>query len=124
MNCSATSRVPLPGHRAAARGRFHLADTGSIFLDEIGEMALMTQAKILRAIQEQAFEPVGSSETLKVDTRVIAATHKNLEEEVRNGGFREDLYYRLNVVSVHIPPLRETKGGCPVTGGIFSRQIQ
>jgi PAS domain S-box-containing protein len=88
-------------------GRFELANGSSIFLDEIGELTPDLQTKLLRAIQEGEFERLGSSKTLKVDVRVIAATNKNLEEAVRNGSFREDLYYRLNVFPIHIPPLRE-----------------
>jgi two-component system nitrogen regulation response regulator NtrX len=89
------------------KGKFELAHQGTLFLDEIGDMSLRTQAKILRILQEQAFERVGSTETLTVDVRVIAATNKDLKEEIKNGQFREDLYYRLNVVPFHLPPLRE-----------------
>jgi len=88
-------------------GKFELADGGTIFLDEIGDMSLKTQAKILRVLQEKQFQRVGSSRTLEVNVRVIAATNKNLEEEIRAGNFREDLYYRLNVVPIEVPPLRE-----------------
>ena len=88
-------------------GRFKLADSGSIFLDEIAEMAPPTQAKILRVIQEQEFEPVGGTSSIKVDVRIIAATNKVLKKEVEEGNFREDLYYRLNVVELKIPPLHE-----------------
>jgi two-component system nitrogen regulation response regulator NtrX len=89
------------------KGKFELAHQGTLFLDEIGDMSLRTQAKILRILQEQAFERVGSTETLTVDVRVIAATNKDLKEEKKHGQFREDLYYRLNVVPFHLPPLRE-----------------
>jgi PAS domain S-box-containing protein len=88
-------------------GRFLLADMGTIFLDEIGELPLALQAKLLRVIQEGEFEPVGSSVTRKVNVRIIAATHKNLIKEVENNNFREDLYYRLNVFPIQVPPLRE-----------------
>jgi two-component system, NtrC family, nitrogen regulation response regulator NtrX len=88
-------------------GKFELADSGTIFLDEIGDMSLKTQAKILRVLQEKQFQRVGGSRTLKVDVRVIAATNKNLEAEIENGTFREDLYYRLNVVPIEVPPLRD-----------------
>lgn len=91
------------------KGRFELADGGTIFLDEIGEIDLTTQVKILRVLQEREFERVGGEKTVSVDVRVIAATNRNLQEEVRNGRFREDLYYRLNVVHIEVPPLRERK---------------
>jgi two-component system nitrogen regulation response regulator NtrX len=89
------------------KGKFELAHQGTLFLDEIGDMSLRTQAKILRILQEQAFERVGSTETLTVDVRVVAATNKDLKEQIKTGQFREDLYYRLNVVPFHLPPLRE-----------------
>ncbi len=89
------------------KGKFELAHQGTLFLDEIGDMSLRTQAKILRILQEQAFERVGSTETLTVDVRVVAATNKDLKEQIKAGQFREDLYYRLNVVPFHLPPLRE-----------------
>ncbi|MCH6561026.1 MAG: sigma-54-dependent Fis family transcriptional regulator [Myxococcales bacterium] len=91
------------------RGRFEMADAGTIFLDEIGDMSLMTQAKILRILQEHRFERVGGSETLEVNVRVIAATNKNLETEMAEGRFREDLYYRLNVIPIYVPPLRQRR---------------
>ncbi|HYX36955.1 MAG TPA: sigma-54 dependent transcriptional regulator [Oligoflexus sp.] len=89
------------------KGKFELAHQGTLFLDEIGDMSLRTQAKILRILQEQAFERVGSTETLTVDVRVVAATNKDLKEQIKTGQFREDLYYRLNVVPFHLPPLRD-----------------
>jgi two-component system nitrogen regulation response regulator NtrX len=95
------------GAHAAKPGRFELADKGTLFLDEIGDMNLPTQAKVLRVLQEQTFQRVGGTRTLKVDVRIIAATNKNLPDEIRRGAFREDLYYRLNVIPLHIPPLRE-----------------
>ncbi|HEV2178515.1 MAG TPA: sigma-54 dependent transcriptional regulator [Terriglobia bacterium] len=88
-------------------GKFEQADGGTLFLDEVGDMSLRTQSKVLRVIEEQRFSPVGSSETLTVDVRVIAATNKNLEEEIQKGNFREDLFYRLNVIPFFVPPLRE-----------------
>ena len=95
-------------------GRFELADKGTIFLDEIADLPLSTQSKILRVIQERTFERVGGTETLNVDVRIIAATNKNLEEEVKKKRFREDLYYRLNVIPVILPPLRDRKEDIPL----------
>src|ERR1019366_1859459 len=88
-------------------GKFQKADGGTLFLDEVGDMSLKTQSKVLRALEEQRFQPVGSSAVVSVDVRVIAATNKNLEEEIAKGNFREDLFYRLNVVPFAVPPLRE-----------------
>lgn len=89
------------------RGKFLLAHKGTLFLDEIGDMSLMTQAKVLRTLEEQTIEPIGSSEKIKVDVRVIAATNKNLYSEIKRGNFREDLFYRLKVIELKVPPLRE-----------------
>ncbi len=94
-------------------GKFEQADRGTIFLDEVGDMSLKTQAKVLRVLQEGEVERLGSARTIKVDVRVIAATNKRLEEEVEKGQFREDLYFRLNVIPVHVPPLRERPGDIP-----------
>lgn len=101
------------------KGRFELADGGTIFLDEIGEIDQGTQVKILRVIQERCFERVGGEETVHVDVRIVAATNRNLEEEVRKGNFREDLYYRLNVVHIEVPPLRERKEDIPLLVSSF-----
>ena len=95
-------------------GRFELADQGSIFLDEIGDLSPSLQMKLLRVLQEKEFERVGSNQTIRSDVRVIAATNRNLEEAIRKGTFREDLYYRLNVVTVSLPPLRERKEDIPL----------
>jgi two-component system nitrogen regulation response regulator NtrX len=104
-------------------GKFDLADKGTLFLDEIGDMSLQTQAKVLRVLQEQTFQRVGGTRTLKVDVRIIAATNKNLPEEIRKGNFREDLYYRLNVIPVHIPPLRERKEDLPLLLNHFMEEV-
>ena len=106
-------RGAFTGAIARREGRFWSAHRGSIFLDEVGEMSTTTQTKLLRVLQEKEFEPLGSTRTIKVDVRVIAATHKDLEKEIREGGFREDLFYRLNVVPISIPPLRERKEDLP-----------
>ena len=94
-------------------GKFEQADKGTIFLDEVGDMSLKTQAKVLRVLQEQELERLGSNRIIKVDVRVIAATNKNLEEEIDKNTFREDLFYRLNVVPIHVPALRERRDDIP-----------
>ncbi len=96
------------------KGRFELAHGGTLFLDEIGELPKMVQVKLLRVLQEGTFEPVGSEKTVKVDVRIISATNKDLREEVKKGNFREDLYYRINVVPIKLPPLRERKEDIPL----------
>jgi two-component system nitrogen regulation response regulator NtrX len=95
------------GAVARKLGKFELAHGGTLLLDEIADMSVMTQAKVLRILQERSFERVGGTETLEVDVRVVAATNKNLEQQIAEGRFREDLYYRLNVIPFHVPPLRE-----------------
>jgi two-component system nitrogen regulation response regulator NtrX len=131
VNCAAIPdeliESELFGHEKGAftgalttrRGKFELADGGSIFLDEVGDMSLRTQAKVLRVLQEQAFERVGGTEAIRVDVRVIAASNKDLEEETRGGRFREDLYYRLNVIPIEVPPLRERREDIPLLARHF-----
>src|SRR5215210_6331743 len=104
-------------------GRFEQADGGSLFLDEIGDMSANTQAKILRVLQEHEFERLGGTRTLRVDVRVITATNRNLPQMVASGQFREDLYYRLNVVSIEMPPLRERKDDVGQLAGFFLRRF-
>jgi two-component system nitrogen regulation response regulator NtrX len=101
------------GATTQRRGKFDQAHMGTLFLDEIGDMSLKTQAKVLRILQERKFERVGGNKTIEVDVRVIAATNKDLEKEIANSNFREDLYYRLNVIPFHVPPLRERTDDIP-----------
>ena len=131
VNCAALPETLLEselfGHEKGAftgaagpkKGRFQLADRGTLFLDEIAEMAPATQAKILRVLQEREFEPVGGTRTVQVDTRVISASNRNLEEEIVAGRFREDLYYRLNVVMIKVPPLRDRSTDIPLLADYF-----
>jgi transcriptional regulator with GAF, ATPase, and Fis domain len=107
------------GATAQKIGKFEMANSGTIFLDEIGDMPLATQAKLLRVLQEKEFERVGGNRTIQVDVRFIAATNKNLMEMVKQGTFREDLYYRLNVFSIYLPPLRERKEDIPLLAAHF-----
>jgi len=134
VNCAALPETLLEselfGHEKGAftgalnrrQGRFQLAHRSSIFLDEISEMSQTTQAKILRVLQEREFEPVGGTQTIQVDVRIIAATNKNLEEEIRSGRFREDLYYRLKVVTVESPPLRARREDIPLLAEFFLKR--
>jgi sigma-54 specific flagellar transcriptional regulator A len=126
INCGAIPRELLEselfGHEKGAftgaiatrSGRFELADGGTLFLDEIGDMPLSMQVKLLRVLQERSFERVGGAETLQADVRIVAATHRDLEEMIASGEFRQDLYYRLNVFPIEMPPLRERPEDIPV----------
>jgi len=100
-------------------GKFQQADGGTLFLDEIGDMSLRTQSKVLRVLEEQRFEPVGSNQTVRVDVRVIAATNKDLEQEILHGRFRQDLFYRLNVIPFFVTPLRDRTADIPVLARHF-----
>jgi len=111
------------GATASKRGKFELAHEGTLFLDEIADMSLKTQAKILRVLQEQKFERVGGNQMFQVDVRVIGATNKSLLEEIKEGRFRNDLYYRLNVIPLHVPALRERPEDIPVLIEYFLRQM-
>ena len=108
-----------PNQPSDKRGTFERADGGTLFLDEVGDMSLKTQAKVLRALDEQRFYPVGASTPVRVDARVIAATNKDLEEEIARGNFREDLFYRLNVIPFFVPPLRDRKEDIPLLAREF-----
>ena len=133
MNCAAVPETliesELFGHEKGAftgaaerrSGKFELANKGTIFLDEIGDMSISTQSKLLRVLQEQKFERLGGAETLAVDVRIISATHRDLEEEIEEGRFREDLYYRIKVVNIKIPPLRHRREDIPL---LVNRFIQ
>ena len=116
-------RGAFTGATEKKKGKFELADGGTIFLDEIGDMSLKTQAKVLRVLEEGEVQKVGSSKTGKVDVRVIAATNKNLEKEIKEGNFREDLYFRLNVVPLNSPPLREKKEDIPMLIDYFNKNF-
>ena len=131
VNCAALPEMLLEnelfGHEKGAftgatgpmKGRFQLADRGTLFLDEIAEMAPATQAKILRVLQEKEFEPVGGTRTIQVDTRIISATNRNLDTEIAAGRFREDLFYRLNVVMIKVPPLKNRSADIPLLADYF-----
>ena len=135
VHCAALSESLLEselfGHEEGAftgavskrKGRFELADGGTLFLDEIGEINQSIQIKILRVLQERSFERVGGEKTIHTDVRLIAATNRDLPEEIKKGNFREDLYYRLNVVSIHVPPLRERADDIPLLALSFLREL-
>jgi two-component system nitrogen regulation response regulator NtrX len=135
VNCAAIPEEliesELFGHRKGSLagavedkiGKLQKAHGGTLFLDEVGDMSLKTQAKVLRALDEQRFEPVGAIEFIQVDTRVVASTNKNLEEEIERGNFREDLFYRLNVIPFHVPPLRERVEDVRLLAGHFLKEF-
>ncbi|MBP5442144.1 MAG: sigma-54-dependent Fis family transcriptional regulator [Treponema sp.] len=135
VHCAALSETLLEselfGHEKGAftgadkmqKGRFELAHGGTIFLDEIGEINQNVQIKILRVLQEKKFERVGGEQTIEVDVRIVAATNRNLEEEVKAGRFREDLYYRLNVIHIQVPPLRERRDDIPLLVSSFLQEF-
>jgi two-component system nitrogen regulation response regulator NtrX len=112
-------RGAFTGAVADRRGKFEVADGGTIFLDEIGDMSVKTQAKVLRVLQEQTVDAVGGKSSIKVDVRVLAATNKDLQAEIRGGRFREDLYFRLNVIPIFVPPLRERQEDIPLLADHF-----
>jgi two-component system nitrogen regulation response regulator NtrX len=135
VNCAAIPEdlieSELFGHRkgafataaAAKEGKFRKADGGTLFLDEVGDMSLKTQSKVLRTLDEGRFFPLGEDEPVTVDVRVIAATNKNLEDEISRGNFREDLFYRLNVIPFYVPPLRERKEDIPLLARFFLKEF-
>jgi two-component system, NtrC family, nitrogen regulation response regulator NtrX len=113
----------FPGATADKEGKFQKANSGTLFLDEVGDMSLKTQSKVLRTLDEQRFAPVGSDQPVTVDVRVIASTNKDLEEEISKGNFREDLFYRLNVIPFVVPPLRERKEDIPLLARYFLKEF-
>jgi transcriptional regulator with PAS, ATPase and Fis domain len=135
VNCAALPETLLEselfGHEKGAftgavarrQGRFELANHGTLFLDEIGEISLAMQAKLLRVLQEKTFERVGGVETIKVDVRIVTATNRNLQAAIKEGTFREDLYYRLNVIPIQLPPLRERKEDTPLLVQYFLEKL-
>ncbi|MCC7237186.1 MAG: sigma-54-dependent Fis family transcriptional regulator [Bryobacterales bacterium] len=135
VNCAAIPEEliesELFGHRKGSftgasedkTGKFQKADGGTLFLDEVGDMSLKTQAKVLRALEEQRFEPVGANHSIQVDVRVVAATNKNLQVEIERGNFREDLFYRLNVVPFYVPPLRDRIEDVPLLAEHFLNEF-
>ena len=116
-------RGSFPAAAAGKEGKFLKANSGTLFLDEVGDMSLKTQSKVLRTLEEHSFTPVGSDEPVTVDARVIASTNKDLEEEISRGNFREDLFYRLNVIPFSVPPLRERKEDVPLLARHFLKEF-
>jgi two-component system nitrogen regulation response regulator NtrX len=135
VNCAAIPEEliesELFGHRKGSftgatedkTGKLQKADGGTLFLDEVGDMSLKTQAKVLRALEEQRFEPVGAHDSITVDVRIVAATNKNLEDEIARGNFREDLFYRLNVIPFYVPPLRDRTEDVPLLADHFLNEF-
>ncbi|HCQ15270.1 MAG TPA: response regulator, partial [Cryomorphaceae bacterium] len=135
VNCAAIPseliESELFGHKKGAftsavkdrKGKFEQANEGTLFLDEIGDMSLSAQAKVLRALQEGKITPVGGDKEIKVNVRVLAATNKNLQEEIKEGKFREDLYHRLSVILIKVPPLNDRKEDIPVLTEYFAQKI-
>lgn len=129
VNCAAIPEEMIESelfgnsNHSGRTGKFQKADGGTLFLDEVGDMSLRTQSKVLRALEEQRFEPVGASELVQVDARVVAATNKNLEDEIERGNFREDLFYRLNVIPFFVPPLRDRREDIPLLADHFLREF-
>jgi Nif-specific regulatory protein len=135
INCAALTETLLEselfGHEKGAftgaitqkKGKIEVADGGTLFLDEIGELAPALQAKLLRVLQEREFDRVGGTRPVKVNIRLIAATNKNLEQAIKNGGFRQDLYFRLNVIPLTVPPLRERRGDIPLLASYFTSEF-
>ena len=135
VNCAALTESLLEselfGHERGAftgaegrrKGRFQSADKGTIFLDEIGEISAAMQSRLLRVLQEREIQPVGSDQTIRIDVRILGATHRNLARDVEQGRFRQDLYYRLNVVTLHLPPLRERPEDIPLLAGHFLKKF-
>jgi two-component system nitrogen regulation response regulator NtrX len=117
------TRGAFTGALTAKKGKFELGDGGTLFLDEVGDMTLKTQAKVLRVLQEQKVEPVGGTTSVSVDVRVIAATNKHLEDEIRRGAFREDLFFRLNVIPFHVPALRDRRDDIPLLARHFVAEL-
>jgi two-component system nitrogen regulation response regulator NtrX len=116
-------KASFPGAAADKEGKFQKAHGGTLFLDEVGDMSLKTQSKVLRTLEEQRFTPVGGESTITVDVRVIASTNKDLEEEISRGNFREDLFYRLNVIPFFVPPLRERREDIPLLARHFLKEL-
>ncbi len=135
INCAAIPEKNIDselfGHEKGAfdqatsknRGKFEMASGGTLFLDEIGDMNINTQAKILRALESKTFQRIGGGRTLHMDARLIASTNKNLEQEIEKGNFRQDLFFRLNVIPIHVPPLRERKGDVPLLVDTFFNKM-